>query len=197
MNLSRCVRKKLPNFVKKRSNASYSEKEIVKRKISTRSARNRGGKTKKRRKSRKKRRLIDSESWNRFSSSKKWMSQIETLAEIWEVKRKKLRKLSANADVKRRRPKRLRMIVNVPTTGTNASVKIAKEQKKMLENEMKKNIEEKSTNFTNSRIEISVRQRKRSVQREKSRIGSEKHKKSTESALKMKPKAWRSIAKSL
>lgn len=82
MNLSRCVRKKLHNFVKKRSNESSSEKEIVKRKNSTRNAKNRGEKTKKRRKSRKKRRLIDSESWNSFSSSKKRMSQIETLAEI-------------------------------------------------------------------------------------------------------------------
>ena len=91
--------------------------------------------------------------------------------------------------MKRRRPGKLRMIANVLMKDTRGSVKIAREQKKMLENEMKKNIEEKLTNFTNSRIEINVRQRRRSVQREKSRIGSEKHKKSTESALKMKPKA--------
>ena len=108
-----------------------------------------------------------------------------------------MRELSKNAGVKRRRPKRLRMIVNVPTTGTNASVKIAKEQKKMLENEMKKNIEGKWTNFTDNRIESSAQQKRRSVLRGRSRIGSARHKKSTESALKTKLKAWMSIAKNL
>ena len=74
-NLNRCARKKLHNFVKRRNNARFSVKRSVKGKISTRSARNRGEKTKKRSKSWKKKligsrkkKLIDSEVKNSFSN---------------------------------------------------------------------------------------------------------------------------------
>ena len=74
------------------------------------------------------------------------------------------------------------MIANEPMIDTKDSVMIAKRHKRTKESVMKKNIVERLTSFTNSRIENREPQRKRSVLREKSRIGSAKLKKSTESA---------------
>ena len=81
------------------------------------------------------------------------------------------------------------MIANVLMIDTKDSVMIAKGQKMRKESVMKKHIEEKLTNFINSRIENRERQKRRSVLRGKSRIGSERLKKSTESASKKKQKA--------
>ena len=126
-NLRIYVRTKLHNADRKKSNVKYSVKRNAKRRISTRSGRSKGERTKKRRKRRKKMRLIDFESLKSSNSSLKLriMTWIEILVEIGGAKRRIFSKLSKKDVVRKKQPRRPRMIAGVLMKDTRGNVKIA------------------------------------------------------------------------
>ena len=118
------ARMKLLNFVKKRT----SEKEIAnmsaRRRSSTRSAKNRDKRMRKRRKSRKLRQISYED--NSCRSSKIWMtmSLIEMLVVQGQSMRRISFKLSKIGAVRKKRPRKRKMIASEPMIDTRGSVKI-------------------------------------------------------------------------
>ena len=128
-NLKECVKMMPHNADKRKNSAKYSVNKNAKRRISTKSVRNRGKKTKKNKKREKQRRQTVFEGLNRNSSKilvkLRTMTLTGTIVVLKKANRRIFSKLSKKGDARKRRPRKPRMIADVLTRDTRGNVKIA------------------------------------------------------------------------